>query len=136
MKVEKLKANSSVKSDIKLKIYDHRLAKETDLGFSIKSLLGGNSTLFNTTGGNNFIFNIQNFPNESLEYFNARTYKPSDKSSKITFRLKELHRNGSVLKFDSIQSKQLWKNLKMIDGDLPEILGWALYYRYFLVYPI
>jgi hypothetical protein len=131
MKVEKLKANSSVKSDIKLKIYDHRLAKETDLGFSIKSFLGGNSTLFNTTGGNNFIFSIQNFPNESLENFNERTYKPSDKSSKITFRLKEMHRNGSDLKFDSIQSNQLWKNLKMIDGDLPEILGWALYYRYF-----
>jgi hypothetical protein len=131
MKIEKLKANSSVKSDLKLKIYDHRLAKETDLGFSIKSLLGGNSTLFNTTSGNNFIFKIQNFINESLEGFNARTYKPKDKSSKITFRLKELQRIGSQIRFNSIQSIQLWKNLKMIDGDLPEILGWALYYRYF-----
>jgi uncharacterized protein YktA (UPF0223 family) len=131
MKIQKLKANSSVKSDLKLKIYDHRLAKETDLGFSIKSLLGGNSTLFNTTSGNNFIFNIQNFINESLDVFNARTYKPNDKSSKITFRLKELLRTGSDIKFNSIQSIQLWKNLKMIDGDLPEILGWALYYRYF-----
>lgn len=131
MKVGKLKADSSVKSDLKLKIYDHRLAKETDLGFSIKSLLGGNSTLFNTNSGNNFIFNIQNFSKESLEKFNSRTYKPSDKSSKITYRLKELNRTGSDIKFDSIQSFQLWKNLKMIDGDLPEILGWSLYFRYF-----
>ena len=47
------KASSNSKADIRLRIYDHRLASETELGFSIKSLLGRKSTLFNTGPGNN-----------------------------------------------------------------------------------
>ena len=42
--IKTAKANSGTKSDIRLKIYDYRLAKDTDLGFSIKSLLGENAT--------------------------------------------------------------------------------------------
>jgi hypothetical protein len=128
--IKKLKADANVKSDILLKIYDHRLARETDLGFSIKSLLGGNSTLFNTGTGNNFIFSAKNGLKESIDDFNKRTYKPEDRMSKLTFRLQELERLGCSLHFDKIQSNQLWKNLKMIDGDLPEIIGWSLFYRW------
>jgi hypothetical protein len=128
--INKLKADSSVKSDIQLKIYDHRLAKETDLGFSIKSLLGGDSTLFNTGVGNNFIFSTEYDLEETIEDFNARTYKPEGRMSKLTLRLQELERLGCEMKFEKIQSNQLWKNLKMIDGDLPEIIGWSLYYRW------
>ncbi|SFB40067.1 HpaII family restriction endonuclease [Algoriphagus aquimarinus] len=128
--INKLKADSTVKSDIQLKIYDHRLAKETDLGFSIKSLLGGDSTLFNTGVGNNFIFSTEHDLEETIEDFNTRTYKPEGRMSKLTFRLQELERLGCEMKFEKIQSNQLWKNLKMIDGDLPEIIGWSLYYRW------
>ena len=128
--INKLKAKATVKADIKLKIYDHRLAKETDLGFSIKSLLGGNSTLFNTGVGNNFIYQIENKLPISISDFNSTTYKPSGGISKITHRLRELESYGSQISYKNIQSKQLWKNLKMIDGDLPDILAWALYYRW------
>jgi hypothetical protein len=58
--IQKLTALATSKSDIKLRIYDHRLAKESDLGFSIKSLLGSDSTLFNTGPGNNFIYEVEN----------------------------------------------------------------------------
>lgn len=128
--IKKLKADSKVKADIKLKIYDHRLAKETDLGFSIKSLLGGDSTLFNTGYGNNFIYSVQNNLNESVLEFNKRTYKPLGGLSKLSFRLQELERLNSSISFKTVQSKQLWRNLKMVDGDLPDILAWALYYRW------
>lgn len=128
--VQKLKADAQVKADIRLKIYDHRLAKETDLGFSIKSLLGGDSTLFNTGVGNNFIYSVENKLNESILDFNKRTYKPSGGLSKLTYRLQELNKIGAKLNFKSIQSSQLWKNLKMVDGDLPNILASALYYRW------
>lgn len=37
---------------------------------------------------------------------------------------------GCNISFEDIQSKQLWRNLKMIDGDLPEILAYALFYRW------
>lgn len=128
--IKKLKAESSVKSDLKLKIYDHRLAKETDLGFSIKSLIGSDSTLFNTGPKNNFIYNIQGDLGMTVSEFNSYTLKPSGRKSKITFRLKELLEKECSISFEKIQSLQLWKNLKMIDGDLPEILAFALYYRW------
>ena len=128
--IQKLKADAKVKADIKLKIYDYRLAKETDLGFSIKSLMGKDSTLFNTGVGNNFIYSVENKLNESVIEFNKRTYKPYRGLSKLTFRLQELEKIGANFKFKNVQSSQLWKNLKMIDGDLPDILSWALYYRW------
>lgn len=128
--IQKLKADAKVKADIILRIYDHRLAKETDLGFSIKSLIGGRSTLFNTGNGNNFIYEMNGLLTESLSSFNIRTYSPTQSISKITYRLKELTRLGVNISFKEIQSNQLWRNLKMIDGDLPDILAWALYYRW------
>lgn len=128
--IQKLKADPSVKADIQLRIYDHRLAKETDLGFSIKSLIGGDSTLFNTGVGNNFIFSTDQKLSETVSSFNQRTYKAPGNLSKLTVRLNELEKESIVLDYETIQSNQLWRNLKMIDGDLPEILAWALYYRW------
>lgn len=129
-KINKLKANSSNKADIKLRIYDHRLAKETDLGFSIKSLLGKDSTLFNTGSGNNFIYQISSDLPISLENFNKETYSPPGRVSKLTYRLEKLKEYGLDVTYKKIQSHQLWKNLKMVDGDLPEIMAFALYYRW------
>lgn len=127
--ISRLKAVSDSKADIKLRIYDHRLAKETDLGFSIKSLLGKDSTLFNTGKGNNFIYKIIGNLPMSVDNFNKDTYNPPIKVSKIAYRLAKLKEFGCNLKYDSVQSFQLWKNLKMVDGDLPSIIAYALYYR-------
>ncbi len=129
--IDKLTALVSNKSDIRLRIYDHRLAKEADLGFSIKSLLGQDSTLLNTCPGNNFIYEIENNLGISLTEFNASTYNPSGRISKITFRLQKIIEDLKLkLEFKNIQSQQFWKNLKMIDGDLPELLSFALLYRW------
>ncbi len=130
-KIQKLTAKVTSKSDIRLRIYDHRLAKEADLGFSIKSLLGEDSTLFNTGLGNNFIYGIKTNKNISIPEFNETTYKPEGKISKLTFRLQKLINDYSaVIKFKGIQSSQLWRNLKMVDGDLPEIISYCLLYRW------
>ena len=56
LKIAKVQAGANSKADLRLRIYDHRLAKEADLGFSIKSLLGKQSTLFNPDVEGNFIF--------------------------------------------------------------------------------
>lgn len=129
-KISKLKANPDSKADIKLRIYDHRLAKETDLGFSIKSLLGKDSTLFNTGPGNNFIYQISPDLTTSIDNFNKETYSPPGRISKLTYRLEKLKEQGLEITYKDIQSRQLWKNLKMVDGDLPEIMASALYYRW------
>lgn len=130
-KIQKLTAKVTSKSDIKLRIYDHRLAKEADLGFSIKSLLGDDSTLFNTGLGNNFLYTIEPDKNISISEFNESTYKPDGKISKLTYRLQKLiNEYSATIKFKSIQSSQLWRNLKMVDGDLPEIVAYCLLYRW------
>lgn len=129
--ITKIKASNTSKSDIKLRIYDHRLAKEADLGFSIKSLLGGDSTLFNTGLGNNFIYNINSEQKINVPEFNQASYKPDGKISKLTLRLQTLiERYSADIHFKEIQSRKLWLNLKMIDGDLPEILSYSLLYRW------
>ena len=128
--INRLKAGSLSKSDLKIRIYDHRLAKETDLGFSIKSLIGGDSTLFNTGPGNNFIFEVLGSLDTTVSEFNKLTYSPGGRISKITYRLKTLIHKGLSINFKDIQSNQLWRNLKMIDGDLPAILAHALFYRW------
>lgn len=127
--ISRLKARSGSKADIKLRIYDHRLARETDLGFSIKSLLGKNSTLFNTGIGNNFVYKIYGNLPITVPEFNRETYKPV-KDSKLKYRLEKLVEYSCDIKYDRIQSRQLWKNLKMVDGDLPSIIAYAIYYRY------
>lgn len=130
-KIQKLTAKVTSKLDIRLRIYDHRLAKEADLGFSIKSLLGEDSTLFNTGLGNNFIYGIKTNETISIPDFNESTYKPEGKISKLTFRLQKLINDYSaVIKFKGIQSSQLWRNLKMVDGDLPDIIAYCLLYRW------
>lgn len=130
LQIQKLKESSSEKADIHLKVYDFRLAKETELGFSIKSLIGGNSTLFNPGPGTNFIFDIFSKSFFDVSAFNKKTYKSPNKESKLTYRIKELEKLGAKLSFSGVQSEQLWRNLKMIDGDLPNILAFAIYYRW------
>jgi hypothetical protein len=53
-----LKAQSSEKKDITLVVHDPITHHEPALGFSIKSKLGGDSTLLNASGATNFIFKI------------------------------------------------------------------------------
>lgn len=88
------------------------------------------STLFNTNTGNNFIYKITPNTEINISDFNNRTYKSPTGESKLTYRLNELKGLGAKIEYTEIQSRQLWKNLKMIDGDLPEILAYALYFRW------
>ena len=55
-----LKAKSSVKSDIRIIIHDQRTGTKPKLGFSIKSQIGGSSTLLNAGKTTNFIYKIVN----------------------------------------------------------------------------
>ena len=54
-----LKAKSSDKTDIKIILHDRRTKMNSEMGFSIKSQLGGNSTLLNASKATNFNFKIK-----------------------------------------------------------------------------
>lgn len=123
--VTRLKAISTQKGDIKIRIHDQRIGGVDDLSYSIKSLMGKDSTLFNTSPGNNFIYEVTTREKLNVQSFNKQTYS----KGKITERLTLLSEKGSI-KFSKIQSTQLQKNIRMIDGDLLEIMANALIYKY------
>ena len=113
------------KRDITIKIQDFHCGLQQTLGFSIKSLIGQASTLFNPGPGTNFIYKIS-FKEPvlfDLERFNRETYV-------IHVRLTKLEEMGATIEFAGIQSNSLYQNLRMIDGDLPMILAHALLIRY------
>ena len=116
------------KRDITIKIEDFHCGLQQTLGFSIKSLIGHKSTLFNAGPGTNFIYEIKlkNGENIDVDEFNRMTYV----TNKITNRILELDRMGAKIEFVGIQSNTLFQNLRMIDGDLPQIIAEMLLVRY------
>jgi len=132
--VNALAALKTDKADIRVVVHDLNTGLKPTLGFSIKSMLGGNSTLFNPAAGTNFIFKISNSSGSTFNYnkFNKDTLQASQKTknSKISIRLLELQKLRLNIKFQKIQSDNLQLNLTLIDSQLPEILAFLVYSKY------
>jgi type II restriction enzyme len=117
---ETLKAKSSVKSDIRIVIHDERTGTNPELGFSIKSQLGGASTLLNAGKTTNFIYEIENisFTNDEIKEINS-----IDSKSKIKDRIEHIQGKGARLRFCGLESSVFENNLVLIDSALPKILS-------------
>jgi hypothetical protein len=121
--VDSVKAKSSDKADIRIKAHDFRTGKEPEMGYSIKSRLGGSSTLINSSGDStNFIFSLGKIPKGVIQEFN----------SKDRFKSKfELLADHSVtLKWIGVGSRTFYNNLMMVDTCLPWLIGECLLYYY------
>jgi hypothetical protein len=119
-----LKAKSSVKSDIRIVIHDQRAGTNPELGFSIKSQLGGASTLLNAGKTTNFIFKINNLglsQNQILEINEIET------RSKIKDRIEKITELGGILEFQKTESSVFGNNLVLIDSALPTIIAESLH---------
>lgn len=115
-----LKAKSTTKSDIKIVIYDQQISQTAELGFSIKSKLGGDSTLLNAGKTTNFIYKIVGFKGTSLD---VNAINSIDTRSKIKDRLEEIKKLGGKLEFLSLEHDVFKNNLVLIDSLLPKILA-------------
>ena len=116
--------------DITIKIEDFRTGMPQNLGFSIKSFLGGNSTLFNAGSGTNFIYEVILPEGEKVncDDFNRRTYS---NSGRLAARLKSLKEDYKAdILFRGIQSECLSQNLDAIDGHMSLILSQLLLIRH------
>ena len=122
VKVTNLAANSRDKSDINIVVHDLNTGLKPKLGFSIKSMLGKNSTLFNAGNTTNFIYELKTDQKIDLIQINSIEEQP-----KILNRLKALKIRPT---FSHIQSSTLELNLRLIDSDLPEILAEMLVLKY------
>ncbi|GIM57176.1 type II restriction endonuclease HpaII [Capnocytophaga canimorsus] len=119
-----LKAKSTTKSDIRIVIHDQRTGTNPELGFSIKSQLGGASTLLNAGKTTNFIYKIQgvSLSDKQIEEINA-----IDTRSKIKDRIETLKDLNGGLVFDTLENPIFENNLVLIDSALPKIISEILY---------
>ncbi|MCC5930573.1 MAG: HpaII family restriction endonuclease [Cyclobacteriaceae bacterium] len=119
-----LKAKSSVKSDIRIVIHDQRTGTTPELGFSIKSQLGGASTLLNAGKTTNFIYEIEKsvLSNNQIQEINE-----IDSRSKIKDRIEKIKEFSGILNFIQTESSIFGNNLTLIDSALPKILAEIVY---------
>lgn len=109
--------------DITITIEDFRTGMSQNLGFSIKSFLGSDSTLFNAGTGTNFIYEIV-FPEGKTfdcDAFNRATYHMSGRLGARLYSLCEEY--GANIIFRQVQSDCLYQNLLAIDGHMPQLLA-------------
>jgi type II restriction enzyme len=121
---ESLKAKSTVKSDIRIVIHDLRTGTMPELGFSIKSQLGGASTLLNAGKTTNFTFEVSGitFTREQIIEING-----IDSRSKIKDRIERIKNYGGTFNFLNTDSSIFGNNLVLIDSMLPKIIAEILY---------
>ena len=120
LKIGVLKAKSTDKADIRIKIHDINTGYETVQGFSIKSRLGSPSTLVNAGKTTNFIFEVTgNINDDVMNEFNTCSKKFKDKFD-------VLNSNYCDIKYNSMENGIFESNLQLIDGDLPKICAYML----------
>ncbi len=118
---QSLKAKSTSKTDIRIVIYDQRVNQSTELGFSIKSQLGGEATLLNAGKTTNFIYRINDFNLNSTEIASINAI---DTKSKIKDRIEAIRtKGGGHLTFVTLEQDVFKNNLVLIDSLLPHIIG-------------
>lgn len=121
---QSLKAKSTVKSDIRIVIHDQRTGTNPELGFSIKSQLGGASTLLNAGKTTNFIFKVNNL---SLTQNQITEINEIETRSKIKDRIEKISELGGNLSFQKTESSVFGNNLVLIDSSLPKIIAESLH---------
>ncbi len=117
LSIKQIKAPSGEKTDIKVEIRDHFGGIKSLLGFSVKSQLGGASTLVNASKTTNFRYKV-NCSDEVAEQ------AQSVNRGKETVRFLKDH--GAEIQFSEVLNETYRNNLRLIDADLSLILGECL----------
>lgn len=115
-----LKAKSTSKTDIRIVIHDQRINQTAELGFSIKSQLGGDATLLNAGKTTNFIYKIDDFNPTAEEIAEINKIETR---SKIKDRVVVIIEKGGNLTFTTLEQSVFKNNLVLIDSLLPNILA-------------
>ncbi|MFZ2206539.1 MAG: HpaII family restriction endonuclease [Microgenomates group bacterium] len=121
-----IKGYSHKKSDIVVVLHDLKTNSKNELGYSIKSQIGGASTLLNAGNTTNFIYELINFKG-AFEDINK-----IDSRSKVRDRIKAIYESGASLKFSDMESKIFEDNLAKTDSLLPSLVAEMVltYYRH------
>jgi len=128
IKCNTIKANPREKRDITIVVHDLMTGSTPTLGFSIKSQLGGASTLLNASQSTNFIYKIEGI---SLTEQQITDINNINTKSKIQDRISQIEEFGGNLSFFRLYNECFKLNLQLIDSQLPMIIGEILlaYYK-------
>lgn len=111
-----VKAKSTDKADIRIVIHNLATGSKPELGYSIKSKLGGNSTLINSNKDeSNFIFKIEGINDEQMAHINTL-----DKFKKKFDYIKEV---GGSWSFFKVAGPTLQQNLTLLDLGMARIVA-------------
>ncbi len=116
-----IKAKSADKADIKIKIHDLYTGYNAVQGFSIKSRLGGASTLINAGKTTNFIYEVTGPVTAAVKDRFNNDFKQF--RQKFDYLLNDV---GCGLVYAGMENKTYRDNLRLIDGDLPAICAHML----------
>ncbi len=119
-----LKAKSADKTDIRIILHDRRTKINSEMGFSIKSQLGGDSTLLNASKATNFNFKVEGATISEEDITGINSLNP--KRNKVIDRVNAIKNKGGRLVFDKVDNPTFRNNLVMLDGDLPAIIAHLL----------
>ena len=124
IKATKIKAPSSDKTDIQMRIYDRKTGYNSVVGYSIKSELGNPPTLLNASGATNFRYEATGITEQDARDINAISTK-----AKIRDRVLMIERKGG-LRFIGAGNRVFGGNLLLIDSMMEEIISYMLYEYY------
>ena len=116
----KVKANNAKKADLVAIIYDRISKTMPMLGFSIKSMVGGASTLLNPGQTTNFIYEIKGFKGNVSEVNAIQT------KAQIRDRVRKISEQSGSFEYIGVSNEQFGFNMKMIDTILPEFIAQML----------
>ena len=123
----KVKAKSTEKIDITIVIHDLRTGMSPMLGFSIKSQLGSDSTLFNASKKTNFTFSVKghDFTDAEIDEINFTQTR-----NKLIDRVDKIQKMGGKFEFEKMDDPICQSNFVMIDSFLPNIIAEILLESY------
>lgn len=122
--MQKIKMPAQQKVDICIVLHDVRTQLSKKMGFSIKSHLGGNSTLLNASGATNITYRIGS--SAPLKACDIERINAIDTRSKIVDRYRALRNLGAWLEFDHIDGAAFQYNLSMLDSCMPRLVAQLL----------
>jgi len=116
---------SKQKNDITIRISDPNAFLQPSLGFSVKSQLGGASTLVNASGETNFVFNVKGAK------LNPETISEINHQKKYKSKLDIIKKFGASLEFECVESEIFKTNLQVVNHHLDLIFAkiLLLYYK-------
>lgn len=127
--MHELKAKSIEKKDIRMVIHDMRTDRTPEMGFSVKSKLGGRSTLVNSNkDGTNFLYRITGgITQEQVDILNAMS-DTKEKRRKGFFQkwFEKIEEWGYSVEYVGMMNNIFFMNLRYVDTNFHKILAECL----------